>query len=241
MLGNKNPPGPGSSFPESVAYKEIKVPSFCSKCGAAISPGAQSCSSCGTAVIAAAPPAQPTFAPVPPVAAPAKSGSSALKIVLIVVGVLFALGFVVIGAVGYFGYRVAHSIKVSKDGNQVALNVPGGGSFSANSSEKFTAEELGADIYPGATTGKAGARMTTPAGSWISAIYVTPDSKDKVLAFYKDKFGDGASVIDTPDGAIVTLKKGEQEGVVVTITANSSEYSGKTQIAIVHTKTNKAT
>lgn len=217
------------------------MPSFCSKCGAAISPGAQSCSSCGTPIVAAAPPAQPAVAYVPPVAAPVKSGSSALKIVLIVVGAFFALGFVVICAVGYLGYRVAHSVKVSNNGGQVSVNVPGGGSFSADSSEKFTAEELGADIYPGATTGKGSARMTTPSGSWITAIYVTPDSKDKVLAFYKGKLGDSASVIDTTDGAIVTLKKGEQEGVVITITANSSEYSGKTQVAIVHTKTNKTT
>lgn len=219
----------------------MKVPSFCSKCGAAISPGAQSCSSCGTPIVAAVPPAQPTVAYVPPVAAPAKSGSSALKIVLIIVGVIVAFGVLAIGTVGYIGYRVAHSVNVSKDGSKVSVNVPGAGSFSANSSQKFTAEELGADIYPGATTGKGSARMTTPAGSWITAVYVTSDSKDKVLAFYKDKLGDSASVIDTPDGAIVSLKKSEQEGVVITITANSSEYSGKTQVAIVHTKTNKTT
>lgn len=211
---------------------------FCSKCGAAISPGAQSCSSCGTAIAAAAVPAQPTYAPVPPVAAPQKSGS-ALKIILIVIGVLFALGILVVGIVGYMGYRAVHSLKVSSKGDQVSVSVPGGGSFSANTSENFNASDLGVDVYPGATSAKAGARMSTSSGSWVSAVYVTPDSQDKVVAFYKGKMGADASALETSDGAVLTQKKSETEAVVVTVTSNSSQYSGKTEIAIMHTKSTK--
>ena len=82
--------------------------------------------------------------------------------------------------------------------------------------------------------------MSLPTGSMVTAIYVTSDSKDQVVAFYKSKLGDGATVMDSADGAIVTLNRGQQESVMVTVTANSSQYSGKTQIAIVHTTSTKS-
>jgi hypothetical protein len=46
--------------------------------------------------------------------------------------------------------------------------------------------------------------------------------------------------MDTSDGAIVTLNKSQQESVMVTITANSSQYDGKTQVTIVHTTSTKS-
>lgn len=73
----------------------------------------------------------------------------------------------------------------------------------------------------------------------VTAVYVTTDSKDQVVAFYKEKFGSDASVIESEDGAVISATKGEKESVVVTVTANSSEYGGKTQVAIVHTTSNK--
>ncbi len=217
---------------------------LCSKCGAELFPGVQSCTSCGTPVAgaaAAAAPAQPVAAPAPApaVAAPPKSGSSALKIVLIIVAVFVVLGLIVAGAFGYFVWRVAHAVKVAESGKQASVTIPGAGGFSASTSETFSAADLGTDIYPGAEQGKGSLRMTLPTGTMITAIYVTSDSKDQVVSFYKDKFGSDASIMDTPDGAIITLKKGEQESVMVTVTANSSEYSGKTQITIVHTTSTK--
>jgi hypothetical protein len=185
-------------------------------------------------------PAQPAYVPMPPAAAPAKSGS-ALKIVLIIVGAFFALCILVVGIIGYIGWRAVHSFKVTTKGDQVSVSVPGAGSFSANTSENFNASDLGVDIYPGATSAKAGARMSTSSGSWVSAVYVTPDSQDKVVAFYKGKMGADASALETSDGAVLTGKKSETEAVVVTITSNSSQYSGKTEIAIMHTKSAKST
>ncbi len=82
--------------------------------------------------------------------------------------------------------------------------------------------------------------MTLPTGSMVTAVYVTSDSKDQVLSFYKTRFGSQASVFDSPDGTVLTLNKGQQESVVVTITKGSSEYEGKTQIAIVHTASTKS-
>lgn len=204
--------------------------SFCTKCGAELTAGAQACSTCGTPVAAA---------PAPPVAAPAKSGSSAVKIILIIVAVFVGLGVIGAGAFGFLVWRVAHSVHVSGSGNQVSLNTPGG-NISANTNETFSASDLGTDIYPGAQPGKGSMRMTLPTGTMVSAVYFTSDGKDQVLNYYKSKFGGDVSVFDSSEGSVITLNKGQQESVVVTITVNPSEYGGKTQIHIVHTTSTKS-
>lgn len=204
---------------------------FCSKCGAVLSPGMQFCAACGTpaaAVAVAVPPAPLAVAPPP------QSGSSTLKIVLIILAVFVGLGILGAGAFGFFVWRVAHAIHVSGDGNQVTLNTPQG-NIRTNETQNFSSSDLGTDIYPGAQSGKGSLRMSLPTGSMVSAVYVTSDSKDQVLGFYKSRFGSDASIFDTVSGSVLTLNKGPQESVVVTITTNSSEYNGKTQIHIVHT------
>jgi hypothetical protein len=47
-------------------------------------------------------------------------------------------------------------------------------------------------------------------------------------------------VYDSADSAVLTAQKSKQEAVIVTVTANKSEYQGKTQITIVHTISTKA-
>ena len=212
--------------------------SFCQKCGAALAPDAYACSACGApvAVVAA------VAAPVQPVAvaAPPQQGSSALKIILIILAVFVGLGILGAGAFGFFVWRVAHAVHISDSGHGVTVNGSGGGSFSASTSDTFTSSDLGTDIYPGATQGKGSLRMTLPTGSMVTAIYVTSDSKDQVLAFYKSKFGSDASIFDAPTGTVLTVNKGQQESVVVTITPGEEDNAGKTQISIVHTTSTKS-
>lgn len=207
---------------------------FCSKCGSELSPGVQTCSACGApvAVLAAAP------APPQSVASPAKSGSNALKIVLIILAVCIGLGILGAGAFGFFVWRVAHRVHVSGSGDQVTVNTPGG-AITTSDSQKYTAAELGTAIYPGAEPGKGGMRMSMPTGSMVSAAYFTGDSKDQVLAFYKTQFGSQASVYDSSDATVLTVNKGDHESVVVTITKGSGDNQGKTEIHVVHTTTNK--
>jgi len=211
------------------------VATYCSKCGTELAPGAQSCASCGTPV--AVPVASATPGTLPP-APPQTGGNNAVKIILIVVAVVVGLGIVGVACVGYIGYRVARSVHVSGSGKEVTINTPGG-SISTNASETFTSADLGTDIYPGATTGKGSMRMSLPTGSMVTAVYVTGDSKDQVVSFYKEKFGSDVSVMDSSDTAVITGKKGENESVVVTVTPNSSQYEGRTQVAIVHTTATK--
>ncbi len=135
-------------------------------------------------------------------------------------------------------WRIAHAVHVSGQGGQVSLNTPGG-TFTANSSETFSASDLGTDIYPGAQAGKGGMRITLPSGSSVTAVFVTSDSKDQVVNYYKSKFGSDTSVFDSASSAMITVQKSKQESVMVTVTANSSQYNGKTQITIMHTTSNK--
>jgi len=227
------------------------VAGFCSKCGAPLAPGTQFCPACGTPVAAApaaAPAPGPAFsstaggpvaAPFMPVApqpvAPPQQGSSAVKIVLIVVAVIVGLGILAAGAFGFFVWRVAHSIHVSGNRSEVSINTPGG-RIHANSTENFTASDLGVDPYPGAEPTKGGMRMSLPSGSMISAAYLTSDSSDQVLNFYKSRLSGNVSTFNTVNGAVITWNKDRDESVVVTITSNASEFDGKTQIHIVHTK-----
>lgn len=187
------------------------------------------------------PVATPGAAAPPPLQAPAKSGgSSALKIVLIVVGVIVVLVMLVVGVIGYIGWRVVHSVHVNSTNGTVSVNTPGG-KFTADSGEKFTASELGTDIYPGAEPAKEGnLRMSVASSSVISAKYLTTDPKSKVVDFYKQKLGSDASVLDMGATAILTLKKSPQEQISVTIAQDANQNGGKTQIGIMHTTDTQA-
>lgn len=208
--------------------------SFCAKCGTEMSPDKQFCTSCGTP--SAAGPA--VMGTVQPVAPPASSGSSALKIILIVVAIFVGLGLLGAGAFGFMIWRVAHNVRVSSNGGQVALSTPNG-TFKLNTEQTFNASDLGTEIYPGAESAKGGMKMSLPTGTTVTGIFLTPDSKDQVINFYKGKFGGDASIMETEDAALLTLKKGEKESVMVTISSKASENDGKTKIAIIHTTTNK--
>jgi hypothetical protein len=181
------------------------------------------------------PPPPPTGAFAQPAAARPGGGGSALKIILIIVAILIGLGILGAGAVGFMVWRVAHAIHVGSHGGQITLNTPEG-SVTTSKANDFSADELGTDIYPGAKSTSGGMRMALPSGSIVSAVFVTPDSKDQVLSFYKSKFGSDASVFDNTNSAMISLKKGAHENIMVSISARPSENDGQTKISIVHTR-----
>jgi hypothetical protein len=171
-------------------------------------------------------------APPPPYGAPPpKTGPSALKIILIILAVFVGLGIIGAGIVGYEVYRVAKSVHKDADGN-ITVNAPKG-TFTANTSDTFTASDLGIAIYPGATQGKGGLRMTIAGKTMVSANFLTPDSTDKVIAFYKDKAGPTAQTMTTGNGGIITFQSGSNS-ITVTIMQSASENNGQTQITIVN-------
>jgi len=218
------------------------VASFCTKCGASLNAGSQFCTACGAPAGAAAAPSAAPYMPPPgaqPVpASPGSGGSSAVKVILIVVGVL--VGLCILGACifAFTIWRVAHAVHVEGHGDKVTLHTPGG-TFSANNSTTYSAADLGIDLYPGAEGQHGGSKIETPNGSVMTGVFRTSDSKDQVVSFYKSKMGSGASVYDTSNGALLTVNKGDHESVMVTVNADPSQHDGKTQITIVHSHSTK--
>ena len=77
---------------------------FCNSCGTPLAEGTKFCSKCGAAVTGAPQP----IAPGPP---PSSGSSSALKIVLLIVGVIVLIGVLGLATIGVIGYRIAKSSK----------------------------------------------------------------------------------------------------------------------------------
>src|ERR1022692_1040683 len=77
---------------------------FCNSCGTTLAAGARFCPKCGGAVPVAA-------AAIPVAASPAPAaakGSSAVKIILIVVAVIVVLGILGIGTLAFIVRQIAH-------------------------------------------------------------------------------------------------------------------------------------
>jgi hypothetical protein len=169
-----------------------------------------------------------------PVPAPSSGGSSALKIILIVLAVLAAIMVGGISLVAYGCYHVAHSI-VQKHGDKTSFSIPGAGTITADNSKTFTQDQLGAAIYPGSKAADSGSSLDLPSGSVTTAVFSTPDPVSKVEAFYKDKFGPDASSFGTEDTAMISKKISDNESVTVTASGKDNA-DGKTKIVIMHSK-----
>jgi len=215
---------------------------FCSKCGVELSPDTRFCQGCGAATGLAAAPmsaAVPAVAQVPVAPAPAVTATSsgALKLILIIVGAVVCLGMLSVVAVMFGIWRVSRSVHVDRSGG-VTISTPGGKiSTGRTSTAHLTETEVGAPIYPGAIAEEGGFKLGAENGSMATYVFKTSDSVPQVLAFYRDKFGPKTSVIETPQGGIVTAAKNDNEGIMVTIGHDESE--DKTSIAITHTTSTK--
>ena len=212
--------------------------SFCSKCGAELSPDSRFCQGCG------APSGLPAAVALPAVGAPAGQlpavagpSSGTLKVVLIIVGALVGLGLLSAVAVMFGLWRISRSVHVDRSGG-VTISTPGG-KFSTGhtSGARLTETEVGAPIYPGAIAEEGGFKLGADSGSMATYVFKTSDSVAQVLAFYRDKFGPKSSVIETPQGGIVTAAKNDNEGIMVTVGHDDSE--NKTSISITHATSTK--
>ena len=175
-------------------------------------------------------PPNPAYQNVPP--PPASSGNTVLKIVLIVIGVFVVCGVIVAGVIGIGVYKVSKTMHKNADGG-VSFSTPGG-TITTGSSANITAADLGTAIYPGATSGQGSMNMKTPKGSMVTAVYTSPDSSDKIVAFYKERLGDQASVVQSSNGTVLSAGDKEKDSVMVTVTPEGNV----SKIVIMHvTKT----
>lgn len=178
----------------------------------------------------APPPQQPVDAPPP------KPRSQALKAVVIFFAVLIGLGAIGGGVLSYVFSHIAQSVNTgsSDQSAPAAKNTPAP-TMTAESSDKFTESDLGIAIYPGAEAGEGGMRMDMGGKTLVSAFFLTQDSKEQVIAFYKDRVGPIAQMMMTTKGTEFILNNNTGDSVTVTIQQTPGVDQGKTQIAIVHT------
>jgi hypothetical protein len=179
-------------------------------------------------------PPNPVYQNVPP-PPPATSGNTVLKIVLIVVGVFVVFGVLVAGVIGFSVYKVAKGAHKDSNGN-VSISTPSG-TITTGSSANITEADLGTALYPGAiSSGQGSMNMKTPNGSMVTAVYTSTDPADKIVAFYKDKLGDQASIVQNSNGTVLSAGEKDKDNVVITVTPENSS----SMIAIVHVTNTKS-
>jgi hypothetical protein len=226
------------------------VATICTHCGREVPPGNTVCPACGETVRSAAPAFEPVIqpgiqSPPPPGYAPSTmpyagppppaASGGALKIILVVVGVVVLLGVVAAGVVGAFVWHAAKSVSnsiVHKNSNgDVVINTPGGAITSGGAST-ISESDLGVALYPGATRGEGSMNMHTPAGSLVSAVFLTSDTPTQVVDYYKSKIGGDVSTMESGNSTVLTSTADSRNKVMVTVTSNDN---GKTRINILHT------
>jgi len=209
---------------------------FCNSCGAAITAGTRFCNKCGAPILASTlPPAAPAAAPgagtqavpVPASIPPAQPGSSALKIVLLVIAGLVVLGIVGAAALGTFAWRIAHHTRVHQDGNNVKVETPFG-TVQTTKDPQEAARNLGVDLYPGAQPVNEGSSSTTFGNVHTATLnFETTDSLDKVCSFYKPKFPN--AMVMSQESSQCTIVSNDQVNM---ITINIKAENDKTHILI---------
>ena len=200
---------------------------FCNSCGASLGPNASFCSRCGATT--SAPAASPSAA-VPPATPPARSGNSAVKIVLIVVGVIVLLGGLGIASLTFVALHFARNSHVAQQGDHVRVETPFGNVETSRDPDKAV-EDLGDDIYPGAEAEKNGASIAAfGSNRAITAAFQSSDSADKVCSFYRSKFPASKVTIPSPGRCTVVSNDSNH---MVTIEIESSGAGCKFRISSV--------
>lgn len=197
---------------------------FCNSCGATVEPGAKFCPKCGKGVPAAA---------VPPAAqaTPPAQSSSGLKIVLIVVAVIFALGILGAGTAAFIGWRIASRTHVEQKSGNVRVETPFG-TVESTDDPSAAARNLGVALYPGAKVLKGKAADVSFGGMHsVAAQFETDDPPEKVAEFYKAQFPNANvavsdenhyAIVSTADKNIITINIEPEDGKTTIHIANVS-------------------
>lgn len=202
---------------------------FCNSCGATLNEGAAFCSKCGAATGTAAPRMSPATSG--PVSAPPKQDNSAVKTVLIVVGVIVVLGVIAIATLTFVGLHIAKKTRVTQDGDNVRVETPFGRVETSKDPEQ-AAKDLGIDIYPGAEVQKNGASTAVFGGVRTStAVFESEDSTDKVCSFYREKFPNAKVSASEQNHCAIVSQNGAE---VVTINVDRRGDGCRFQITTVN-------
>ena len=214
---------------------------FCNKCGTEITQGTRFCSKCGAPILASAFPASSPTASAPTPNQPASAtarpappqSSNALKIVLIVVGVILIIGVLGVGALTFVGLRIAKHTHVKQEGEHVKVETPFGTVESTKDPEQ-AAKDLGIEIYPGAEVRQNGAASATLGNLHsVNAEFESDDPVDKVCSFYKSKFPN--ATVNTSDEHHCTIVSALPPNVI-TINVEPNGDGSRFQVSSVAKK-----
>lgn len=207
----------------------------CTKCGAGLAPGVQFCTACGAPAGAANAPGLPGQQPVygQPGLQPAASGSTVVKIILIVVGVVVGLGLLSSLIFMISMWRLSRAVHVNSNGDGVTLSTKDG-TITTGAAATVSEADLGVPIYPGATRREGGVQINSRNGSMVTVVFSTADPMDKVVDFYRDKVGANASVMQSPTGAVISSGDNNKQGVMITVGKDGN--NGATSITIIRAK-----
>jgi hypothetical protein len=196
---------------------------FCNSCGAPLNEGTKFCNKCGATVSGAPAAIAQPMAPGPP---PSKGGSSALKVILVIVGVIVLIGVLGMVTCGIVIHRAMKSARVSQKGDNVKVETPFGNMETSTDPDK-TAQELGVDIYPGAQVQKAGtATVTFGSLHTVTANFESSDSVDKICDFYRQKFPSAqVASSDQTHCSIVSGDKGNSTTISVQSSGDGSRFT----------------
>ncbi len=174
--------------------------------------------------------------------APPKRSSTALKVVLITLGLLVILFVTAVVGIGIFLKRAAENISVKEGpGGQPELNIKTpGGDLNISAKGEVSEEQLGVPIYPGAKADESGGSFSISGaskegkGSFSAVTFTTTDSLDEVVAFYKGELA--AEITNTFESS-----SGGNRTVVLTVKMENGsknisiidEGKGVTKIVIV--------
>ena len=219
---------------------------FCTNCGSAVEENLKFCLMCGKPLAAPPSPAitTPTSATPPPTAggagpggaaaaAPsARKGSPILKIILAIVAFFMLITVLGMATCLFYAYKAKQKVtQFAQAARSASITVgtpetrleKGGGASGAAATEEVPP-------YPGATVAPGGGTLTFGGAGGISTqVYVTDDTMDKVLAFYKEKFGSKAQVRESDGKAVFQVPTSNG---FTTVTVSRDEKAGKTQISI---------
>ena len=65
----------------------------------------------------------------------------------------------------------------------------------------------------------------------VTAVFSTTDPVEKVVNFYREKVGADASVMQSPDGAVISSGDNGKQGVIITVGKDGG--NGATSITIM--------
>ena len=156
-------------------------------------------------------------------------GSGALKVILIVVGVIVLLGILSVGSFAFFAWRIARHAHLRQDGNNVKVETPFG-NVETTQDPHDAARNLGVEIYPGAEVLKDGSASATFGGVHTASVSSeSTDSVDKIASFYKGKFPN--AMVTSSDAGRCTIIANDRKSM---ITINIEAEGGKTKIQITN-------